>query len=326
MDSLTIVALGERVLTGAPVTYDEALDLDTVKNEDIPLLSAYAHKIRSKFAGQDIDMCGIINARSGMCSEDCKFCAQSVYHETNCPVYPLLGQEAVVRKAKDIAADGAKRTSLVTSGKGMNEDPDFSEVVVELKAIMNETDLKVCANLGTLTLKQAKILFDVGVRRYAHNIETSARFYPHICTTHPYEERIATIKAAKEAGLELCTGGIIGLGETWQDRVDMAFTLQELGVHSVPINILNPIKGTALEGQAPLNVLEILKTFALFRFILPDKIIRPAGGREMNLRDMQGALMLGGANGLIIGNYLTFTGRNAAADFTMVEDAGLTIT
>lgn len=325
MDGLTIVALGEKVLSGVPVTYDEALDLETVKSEDIPLFSAYAHKIRNKFSGKDVDMCGIINARSGMCSEDCKFCAQSVYHETDCPVYPLIGREEVVQRAKAIAVAGAKRTSLVTSGKGMNEDPDFPEVVAELKAVMEETGLKVCANLGTLTLKQAKILFDAGVRRYAHNIETSARFYPHICTTHPYEERIATIKAAKEAGLELCTGGIIGLGETWQDRVDMAFTLQELAVHSVPINILNPIKGTALEGKVPLDVLEILKTFALLRFILPDKIIRPAGGREMNLRDMQGALMLGGANGLIIGNYLTFTGRNAAADFTMVTDAGLTI-
>lgn len=323
MDDFKIAVLGHKVLSGAAITYDEALALEKIQDEDIPLLAAYAHKIRHKFAGDKVDMCGIISARSGMCSEDCKFCAQSVYHQTDCPSYSLLDSTEIVSKAQVIASAGAKRTSVVTSGKGMDHDPEFPKVIAALQAVSQETDLKVCANLGTLTDEQARLLAQAGVKRYAHNIETSEQFYPNICTTHPYEERISTIKAAKAAGMELCTGGIIGLGESWQDRVAMAFTLQDLDVNSVPINILNPIKGTQLENQPPLSVLEILKTFALFRFVLPDKIIRPAGGREMNLRDMQGALMLGGANGLIIGNYLTFTGRNTPADFTMVQDAGL---
>ncbi|MEN6414231.1 MAG: biotin synthase BioB [Veillonellales bacterium] len=188
---------------------------------------------------------------------------------------------------------------------------------------MSNTHLKVCANLGTITKEQALQLAAAGVKRYAHNLETSERFYPKMCTTHSYQERLSTIQAAKSAGLELCTGGIIGLGETWQDRLDLAFALREIGVQSIPLNILNPIKGTALEGVNPPLPLEILKVFAIFRFILPDRVIRPAGGRELNLRDMQGAVMLAGANGLIIGNYLTFSGRDAAADFQMVADAGL---
>jgi biotin synthase len=323
MDDLTIIALGQKVLSGIAITYDEALALETIKDEDIPLLSAFAHKIRHKFAGDKVDLCGIINARSGLCSEDCKFCAQSVYHQTDCPTYSLLGKTEIVKQAQAIALAGAKRTSLVTSGKGMEDDPDFPKVIELLQAITGETGLKVCANLGTLTEQQAQILFRTGVKRYAHNIETSARFYPNVCTTHSYEDRIATIKAAKAAGMELCTGGIIGLGESWQDRVAMALVLKDFDVDSVPINILNPIAGTLLEHQPPLTAREILKTFALFRFLLPGKIIRPAGGREINLRDMQGALMLGGANGLIIGNYLTFSGRNIPADFTLVQDAGL---
>lgn len=323
MDDSAIVALGQKVLSSGTITYDEALTMETIQDEDVPLLSAYAHKIRHKFAGDKVELCGIINARSGLCSEDCKFCSQSLYHQTDCLTYPLLGSDEIVQRAQVIAVAGAKRTSVVTSGKGMADDPDFPEVVKSLQAIRDETKLKVCANLGTLTYQQAQVLFRAGVKRYAHNIETSARFYPNICTTHSYAERISTIKAAKAAGMELCTGGIIGLGESWSDRVAMAFALQELDVDSIPLNILNPIKGTLLENQTPLAALEILKAFALFRFVLPGKIIRPAGGREINLRDMQGALMLGGANGLIIGNYLTFTGRNTQADFTMVQDAGL---
>jgi len=321
--SLDIIALGEKILHGHSITRPEALELTSVENPDIPLLTAYANKIRARFAGNTVDMCGIINARSGMCSEDCKFCAQSVHHQTTAPVYPLLGVDEIVAAAKKAELQGAKRASIVTSGKGMENDPQFADILNAIKAIHSQTGLTVCANLGTITLAQAKELADAGVKRYAHNLETSRRFYPEICTTHPFTERLATIRAAKAAGLELCTGGIIGLGETWEDRVDMAFTLREIGVQSVPLNILNPITGTALENATPPSPLECLKTFALFRFVLPDAVIRPAGGREINLRDMQGALLLAGANGLIIGNYLTFTGRDTAADFKMAADAGL---
>ncbi|MBC8015142.1 MAG: biotin synthase BioB [Sporomusaceae bacterium] len=323
MDYRGIIALGEYILQGNQINYEDALTLTQVKTDDIPLLAAFANKIRQKFAGKVVDMCGLVSARSGMCSEDCKFCSQSVYHSTDAPVYELRSTEEITIAAKQAEQQGAKRISIVTSGKGMDDDPDFEKIVTAIESILGETDLKVCANLGTLTLPQAHALAARGIKRYAHNLETSKNFYPLICTTHSYEERLSTIQAAKTAGMELCTGGIIGMGESWQDRIDMAFALRELGVTSVPINILNPIKGTAFEDIIPPTPLDIIKTFAIFRFILPDKIIRPAGGRELNLRDMQGQLMLSGANGLIIGNYLTFSGRDAAADFQMVKDAGL---
>jgi len=323
MDYRGIIALGEYILQGNQINYEDSLRLTQVTTEDVPLLAAFANKIRQQFAGNGVDMCGLVSARSGMCSEDCKFCAQSVYHSTTAPVYELRNAEEIIIAAQKAQQDGAKRISLVTSGKGMDNDPDFENIVEAIKATIRKTTLKVCANLGTITLPQARILATSGIKRYAHNLETSKNFYPSVCTTHSYEERLATIQAAKTAGMELCTGGIIGMGESWQDRIDFAFALRELDVTSIPINILNPIKGTAFEDIAPTAPLDIIKAFAIFRFILPTKIIRPAGGRELNLRDMQGQLMLSGANGLIIGNYLTFSGRDAAADFKMVRDAGL---
>ena len=323
MEYRGIIALGEYILQGNQINYEDALTLTQVKTVDIPLLAAFANKIRQKFAGKVVDMCGLVSARSGMCSEDCKFCSQSAHHSTDAPVYELRSTEDMTIAAQTAEQQGAKRISIVTSGKGMDNDPDFQKIVTAIENILRETDLKVCANLGTLTLPQAHALAASGIKRYAHNLETSKNFYPSVCTTHSYEERLATIQAAKTAGLELCTGGIIGMGESWQDRIDLAFALRELGAVSIPINILNPIKGTAFEHVIPPTPLDIIKTFAIFRFILPDKIIRPAGGRELSLRDMQGQLMLSGANGLIIGNYLTFSGRDAAADFQMVQDAGL---
>lgn len=323
MDYRGIITLGEYILQGNQISYEDALTLTQVSKDDIPLLAGFANKIRQQFAGNSVDMCGLVSARSGMCSEDCKFCSQSVYHSTDAPVYELRNAEEITISAQTAQQQGAKRISIVTSGKGMDHDPDFQKIITAIEGIMRETDLKVCANLGTLTLPQAHTLAASGIKRYAHNLETSKNFYPSVCTTHSYEERLSTIQAAKTAGMELCTGGIIGMGESWRDRIDLAFALHELGVTSIPINILNPIKGTAFENIIPPTPLDIIKTFAIFRFILPDKIIRPAGGRELNLRDMQGQLMLSGANGLIIGNYLTFSGRDAAADFQMVQDAGL---
>lgn len=323
MDYHGIIALGEYILEGNQISYDDALKLTEVKTDDIPLLGAFANKIRQQFTGNSVDMCGLVSARSGMCSEDCKFCAQSVYYTTTAPIYDLRSTDEITRCAQKAEQEGAKRISIVTSGKGMNNDPDFQEIIGAIKSILLNTDLKVCANLGTLTLDQAHTLAASGIKRYAHNLETSKNFYSTVCTTHSYEERLTTIQAAKTAGMKLCTGGIIGMGESWQDRIDLAFALRKLDVTSIPINILNPIKGTAFEDIIPPTPLDIIKTFAIFRFILPTKIIRPAGGRELNLRDMQGQLMLSGANGLIIGNYLTFSGRDAVADFQMVQDAGL---
>lgn len=323
MDAREIVALGEAVLAGHSVTRGEAAALAGAGREDIPLLAAYAHKIRSRFAGETVDMCGVVNARAGMCPEDCKFCAQSVHNAAGSPVFPLLSPPEALAAVNRLAAAGARRASIVTSGKGMECDPDFAKIAAGIEELVARSPIAICANLGTVSRRQALRLAQAGLKRYAHNLETSRRFYPQICTTHHYRERIDTLLAAKDAGLELCSGGIIGLGETWTDRIDLALTLRELEVVSVPINILNPLPGTALENRPPLPPLEIIKAFAIFRFILPDKVIRPAGGREINLRDMQGAVLLAGANGLIVGNYLTFAGRDIPRDFAMVRDAGL---
>ena len=323
MDAHKIVAIGDSVLGGRAVTRDEALALADTGEDDIPLLGAYANKIRAAFGGKAVDMCGVINARAGLCPENCKFCAQSVHHTAASPVFPLIAPAEALAAVARLAGDGAGRASIVTGGKGMEGDPDFARIVDLIAAVIGRAPIGICANLGTIGPEQAARLVGAGLRRYAHNLETSRRFYPEVCTSHPYDERLATLRAARRAGLELCSGGIIGLGETWEDRIDLALTLRELDVSSVPLNILNPLKGTALENRPPLAPLEIIKTFAIFRFILPGKVIRPAGGREVNLRDMQGALMLAGANGLIVGSYLTFGGRDCAADFTMVHDAGL---
>ncbi|TWH48055.1 biotin synthase BioB [Sporomusa sp. KB1] len=323
MDSNEIIRLGELVLEGHIVSEQEAISLTDTCEDDIPLLGAYANKIRTKFAGKKVDMCGVINARSGLCTEDCKFCSQSVYHQTNSQPFPLISKQEALDSITNLSKAGAERASIVTSGKGMDNDPDFERIVTLIKHVTTESTINICANLGTISYSQATFLVKSGIKRYAHNLETSQNFYPQICTTHPYQERLNTLLAAKKAGLELCSGGIIGLGEGWNDRISLALTLRSLDIDSIPINILNPIQGTLLEKQTPLSPLEILKTFAIFRFILPSKVIRPAGGREINLRDMQGAVMLAGANGLLVGNYLTFGGRDIAKDFIMVNDAGL---
>jgi len=325
MDHRGIIALGEYILKGNQINYEDSLRLTEVTTDDIPILAAFANKIRQQFTGNGVDMCGLVSARSGMCSEDCKFCSQSVYHSTDAPVYDLRSTEEITISAHKAEQQGAKRISIVTSGKGIDNEPNFQKIIKAIECIINETDLKVCANLGTLTLAQAHILAASGIKRYAHNLETSKNFYPKVCTTHSYEERLTTTQAAKAAGMELCTGGIIDMGETWHDRIELAFTLKELNVDSIPINILNPVKGTALENQEKLDPMEILQTFAIFRFILPTKILRYAGGRERNLGELVPLGFLSGINGMLIGNYLTTQGHDADKDIQTVNDLGLKI-
>jgi len=318
-----IMTLGQKVLDGGHITMEEALTLADIPDGDLPFLMAMADKIRQKFVGDAVDLCAIVNGRSGMCSENCTFCAQSAYHKAEIKVYPLMTEEELVAAAKQAEAGGALRFSIVTSGRGMERDKEFPKIVSALQRILNETNLKVCCSLGTLSPENAKALKEAGVSRYHHNVETSRSYYSSICTTHTYEDRVNTVRNAHQAGLEVCSGGIIGLGETMQQRLEMAFELKEMGVHSVPLNILNPIKGTVLENKAPTPPREILKTFALFRFILPDRGLRTAGGREVNLRDLQSLGLMSGINGMLIGGYLTTSGRNCDMDVKMVEDMGL---
>lgn len=320
-----IINLGQKVLGGEEVTREEALELSQVEGADIQVLAAMAAKIREKFAGDRVDLCSIISAKSGNCSENCKFCAQSAHHNTGVTTHSLLDEEIIVNRAKEMEKAGAHHFDIVISGLGVNEkDEDFLRILNIFKRIRKETNLELCACLGTLSKKCAEMLKEVGVTRYNHNLETAESYFSEVVTTHEYQDRIDTLKTIKEVGLEVCCGGIIGLGETMEQRIELAFTLKDLGVDAVPINVLNPIKGTLMEDRKALTPLEVVKTFSLFRFILPTKNIRYAGGREVNLRDVQALGLMAGINGMLVGNYLTTAGREVEEDLKMLKDMGLT--
>lgn len=318
-----IFSVGKKVLEGGQVTFDEAIALTQIEEADIPILLGVANKVREKFTGSAVDTCQIVNARSGNCSENCKFCAQSAHHEVKLDVYPLMSEEQIVAAAKKAEKDGAYRFCVVTAGCGMHGDPDFEKITSAIKRIGQETSLNRCCSLGTLNEEHVAALKEAGITRYHHNLETSESFFSEICTTHTFEERVETIKKIKNAGLQACSGGIIGMGETWKQRIELAFTLKELDVDSIPVNVLNAVKGTALEGAEKLNPMEILQTFAIFRLILPTKIIRYAGGREHNLGELVPLGFLSGVNGMLIGNYLTTEGKGATQDLKTVTNLGM---
>jgi len=320
-----IFFLGQKILKGQDITFDEALALTTISQSDIPILLGVANKIRAKFTGSYVDTCQILNARSGGCSENCKFCAQSVHHDVDIDVYPLMKVDDIIKAAKKAEADHAFRFCVVTAGCGMQGDADFSKITAAIKRIGSETSIQRCCSLGTLQEPHVSALKEAGITRYHHNLESSESYFKEVCTSHTYQDRIDTIKRVKAANLEVCSGGIIGMGETWRQRIELAFTLKELDVDSIPINILNPVKGTALENQEKLDPMEILQTFAIFRLILPTKILRYAGGRERNLGELVPLGFLSGINGMLIGNYLTTQGNGADKDIQTVNDLGLKI-
>ncbi|MDF2501160.1 MAG: Biotin synthase [Anaerosporomusa subterranea] len=324
--SLTFLCeIGNKVLNGGAVTFDEALALTQIKENDIPILLGIANKVRDEFTGKEVDTCEIVNARSGNCSENCKFCAQSAHHkEVKLTVYSLMSEEEIVAAAKKAESEGAYRFCIVTAGCGMKSDPDFPKILSAIERIGRETSLNRCCSLGTLETSHVKELKAAGITRYHHNLETSRSYFQEICTTHTYDERVQTIKRIKAAGLQACSGCIIGMGESWRQRIELAFELKELDVDSIPINVLNAIEGTALEDQPRLNPMEILQTFAIFRLILPTKIIRYAGGREHNLGELTPLGFLAGINGMLMGNYLTTHGRQAADDLKTIRGLGLT--
>lgn len=317
-----ITEVGEQVLAGQPITMEQAVTLSQIPDQQLPFLLAMADQIRQKFVGDEVDLCVIVNGRSGKCTENCSFCAQSMHHQAKISVYPLLTEDELVAAAKKAEEHGSHRFSIVTSGRGAEQDKDFGKIVKALARIQAETNLKVCASLGTLSAENARALKAAGVSRYHHNVESSRSYYGEICTSHTYDDRANTIKVAHEAGLEVCSGGIMGMGESMEQRLEMAFELRDMGVHSVPLNILNPIKGTVMENQPPLRPMEILRIFALFRFIMPEMGIRTAGGREVNLRDLQSMGLMSGLSGMLIGGYLTTGGRDSAMDLQMIKDMG----
>jgi len=314
----------QEALENGGIAHSKAQALLGIEDALLPLLFSGAAQLRDYHQGRAIKLCAIVNAKSGRCPEDCSFCAQSAHHQTQIETYPLMDPHEILARAEEAVAMGARRFSIVTSGKALTEQ-EFVQVTHAIRLMQERTRLTLCASVGMLTPERAHALRAAGLNRYHHNLETAASFFPQVCTTHRYEEDLDTLRAAHEAGLEICSGGIFGLGESPVQRLELAYTLKEMAVDSVPLNFLNPIPGTPLASAHTLTPLEILKFVALFRFILPDKDIRICGGREFGLRDLHPLVFWAGANGIMIGNYLTTRGRDYQADLQMIRDLGMEV-
>ena len=293
-------------------------DINEIISRPLPEIMSAGLETKLKYRGDSFSLCTIMNAKSGRCSEDCSFCAQSARYSTGAPVYGLLSSDEAVRQAKKAEAAGATRFSIVTSGRGPGPE-DLERVCNMVSAIRSETSISVCCSLGIADADTFALLKDAGVSRYHHNLESSREFFPRICSTHSFDERVATVNAASRAGLEVCSGGIIGLGETENDRISMAETLAELKVDSVPVNILVPIKGTPMGEQTPIEMEDILKAVTIFRLYLPAAAIRLAGGRESALTDFLALSCMAGADGMLTGGYLTVRGRESSQDRAFAE-------
>lgn len=293
--------LAQEIIEGRRITRDD--DLSFFLECDLNELCEGADHIRKYFMGDRVDLCSVINGRSGRCPEDCKYCAQSVYNNTGCEVYGFLPEEEILKACKDIENEGVDRFSVVTSGKALTGE-EFEKAVNAYETMNSECEIELCASMGFLNKEQLHRLHEAGVTCYHHNIETSKRFFPSVCTTHTYDQKIETLKIIKEEGMRVCSGGIIGMGETWEDRLDMAVSLAEIGVDSIPVNMLMPIKGTPMENLSRPTEDEILRTIAFFRYINPQADIRLAAGRALLTNDGERAFK-SGASASITGNMLT---------------------
>ncbi|MBM3214756.1 biotin synthase BioB [Candidatus Poribacteria bacterium] len=316
--------LGMRVLDGDPLGFEDALRLVDLDLSLLPHLMSWADRIRRHFRGDEIHLCSIVNAKSGGCTEDCSFCAQSARHQTQISVYPFLATDEVLEAAREAHGRHAQALGLVAAWRGLREGPMLERVLERVRELTASGTVRADASLGIIESESvAHRLREAGLVAYNHNLEAAKSYYPKVCSTHTYEERVQTIRHLKAAGLRVCSGGIIGLGETPRQRVELAFELRELDVDIVPINFLNPIAGTPLEHMDPLSPRECLRTISLFRFVLPDKEIMIAGGREVNLRDLQSMMFMAGASATMVGHYLTTSGRRAEDDLSMISDLGL---
>jgi len=318
-------SLEKKVLNGEGLSKEEAELLLPIKDEDILDILLLANTTRQKFKGNEVSLCSIINAKSGMCGEDCAFCSQSAYHKTDAPIYPFMGKEKILERAKEAMEMQAREFSIVISGYSPDSEIELIAIENSIACIAKETNLEPCASLGILSEDELIKLKNAGLKNYHHNLETARSFYNNICSTHSYDEDLETVKTAKQLGFNVCCGGIFGMGESWSQRIELAFTLKELDVDSIPINFLNPIPGTRLEKARFLTPLECLKIISVFRLIMPKKDIFVCGGREVNLRDLQSMLFFAGANGMMIGGYLTTSGRKPEEDLRMIYDLGLKI-
>lgn len=307
--------LKNKILNGYVISKEDALSLI---DEDLEALCENANELRKHFCGRAFDICTIVNGKSGKCSEDCKYCAQSSFYHTQVEEYLLLKTDELMKDAIYNHQKGILRYSVVTSGKKLSDD-EVDLLCKSYKEIQNNCNISLCASHGLLSLNQFQALKKVGVTRYHNNLETSRRNFPNICTTHTYEDKINAIKSAQEAGLEVCSGGIMGLGETMEDRIDMIIDIRNLGIHSVPVNILNPIKGTPYEDIPVLTTDEVRRIVAIFRFIIPTAAIRLAGGRGL-MNNKGKSIFLSGANAAISGDMLTTSGITIDEDMKMLNE------
>lgn len=317
---MDLIQLKDKCLSGKSVTREEADWL--AGYPDLEALCAAADEISRKWQGTTVDSCSIINARSGMCGEDCKWCAQSTRHNTGCNTYNFINPKEALEAAIVNDRNGVKRFSLVTSGRTVSK-PDLARFCEIYRNIAECTGLYLCASMGLLDEEGMKMLKDAGVKRYHCNMETSSGYFKNLCSTHSPEDKKRTIAAARNCGMEVCSGGIIGMGESMADRIDFAFELNELDVDSVPVNILNPIKGTPLESTPLIEEEEVIRTVALFRFILPTKTLRFAGGRKRLSHSSMLRILRGGMNGALVGDMLTSLGNTIEEDRVLFNEADM---
>lgn len=320
---MDIKKLADEIIGGRRITRQD--DLNMFLTCDLKELCEGADRIREYFIGDKVDLCSIINGRSGRCPEDCKYCAQSAHNHTSCEIYDFLPEEKIVEACKLNESEGVDRFSIVTSGRALSGE-EFEKAVHAYETMHAECRIDLCASMGFLNAEQLHRLHEAGVTSYHHNIETSKRNFPNICTTHTYEQKLETLKLVKKEGMCACSGGIIGMGETWEDRLDMAVSLAELGIDSIPINALMPIEGTPLENQPQLTEDEILRTIAFFRYINPEANIRLAAGRALLTNDGEIAFQ-SGASATITGNMLTTVAcATIRSDKQMLENLGRDVT
>lgn len=316
-----ITAIAESVLAGGQIDRAQAAFLASIRGIEVYDLLYWANRIRSERYSPDVSFCAIASVMTGACSEDCAFCAQSVHHPGPAARADSLTDEQICAAAEQAVRNGANSFGLVTSGRRLT--PALLERIAGLaRRIRQKHDIRLCASLGTITEQQARALLAAGIQRYNHNLETSETHYAAIVTTHAFQDRVDSVRAAARGGLEVCCGGIFGIGETWDDRLNLAFTLRELSPAAIPLNFLHPVPGP-LQDVPPLAPMEILHVIAMFRFVFPTAMVKVAGGRERNLRDLQSWIFYAGASSSLIGDYLTTTGRPAEEDHQMVRDLGL---
>lgn len=320
-----IAGIADRILSGGAIAAEEARGLAAVRDADLMDLFAAANRVRQQFRGNSVDICSIVNAKSGACSEDCRYCAQSAHYHTGAPVYDLIDPSRMEEAARTAKQNGARRFCIVTSGRGIDDRDDLRNIGRGIEAV-RALGLSPCATLGTLRPDQLRYLHEAGLHRYHHNIETSREYFSEVCTTHTFDERLELLASARDLGLSLCSGGILGMGESMADRISMAFSLRDLDVDSVPINFLMPVEGTPLAGTARISPMEAMHAIALMRLILPSKEIRICGGRGTALGAFHPFIFLAGADGFMIGNYLTRTGLDPADDLRILHELGRTPT